>query len=156
MELVTVSSASARGTSAALDALADHAAAGGHLGGPDGAGDQRGDADVPGLCDAEHGQHGDRRRCAEVTIWPISRTRLRFTASDITPAKAPSSSIGMRARGGDDGDGEAGSGHVEREQRGGQHLEPAHRVDAAANRPEAEEGGATERSSARSAVRWRT
>src|ERR1700733_11192722 len=29
------------------------------------------------------------------TIWPISTTRLRFTASDITPAKAPSSSIGM-------------------------------------------------------------
>ena len=28
------------------------------------------------------------------TIWPISRTRLRSTASDITPAKAPSSSMG--------------------------------------------------------------
>ena len=32
---------------------------------------------------------------AAETSWPITSTCLRFTASDITPAKAPSSSIGM-------------------------------------------------------------
>ena len=139
MELVTVSSARARGTSAPSTRFADHAPARGHLGGPHGAGEQRGEPDMPRLRDAERGEHGDRRGTGAGQDLADQQDALAVHRLGHHAGKGAQQQHRQRARGGDHRDGQARAGRVQREQRRAQHLERAHRVDAAADRPQAKE-----------------
>ncbi len=95
IELVSVSSAKCPRHQCGWDAFADHAAARGHLGGPDRAGDQG--RRPPNATVARRQKPQELATVADaaaVMNWPITNTRLRSTASAITPAKAPRNSIG--------------------------------------------------------------
>ena len=138
-ELVTVSSASARGTSSPsthsptmrrrVAISVDHT--------------------VPATSAAAATCHGRARprqpstatvaEAQAVTICPATNTCLRFTASDITPEKAPSRNIGMVRAAVTIATARPEPVDVQREQRRGQHLERAHRIDTAADRPQAQE-----------------
>ena len=127
------------GDQGAVYTLPHHTASRGHFGGPDDAGDRGGDAEVPGAGRAGPGQ--DRDAAGGQAGHDLAGEQHMFAIEGFADdsGEGAKQEHGHGAGGGDEGDVEAGAGDVEGEQCGRQKLEPSHRVDAAADGPQAQE-----------------